>query len=284
MTTLNLKTIGYIFAGIAGATGLGLGIGVIIDSFGVYDKDGFDSNGYDQEGFNRNGFNRQGYDRQGFNRDGFNHLGLDVDGYDRQGFNRDGYDRNGRDKRGFDRDGLDIDGYDRFGRDAEGYRRNGFGSDGFNRAGFDWQGYGRDYYNISGIDRAGHCRQYYSDYLEQLRERLDDAYHQLQNGEFRYALYDARIVMDQALRMIVQHAEGAEDTDDRMLINLKKCENQHLLNDIAFLDRLHSVRRICNANGHELGTEDSMTHNKVHFVIMQIRDLLDSTECSLVTE
>ena len=82
--------------------------------------------------------------------------------------------------------------------------------------------------------------------------------------------------------MLVQHEEGCKDSDDTMLINLKICERKQLLSDSAFLDRLHGVRRICNSNGHELGAEDTLSHNKVYFVVMQIRDLLDVAEQSLV--
>lgn len=288
MLRVNAKAIASVLGGAAGITGLAVGIGALIDACTKYDKDGYDAEGYDREGYSRTGYDhqgrdRQGYDSAGYNREGFNRLGFDVDGYDRQGFDADGYDCSGRDKRGYDRNGFDVDGFDRFGRDAEGYRRNGFGIDGFNREGYDWQGYGRDRYNASGLDRAGHCRQYYSDHIEQLRDRLDEAYQQLQRGEFRYAIYDARVVMEDALRMIVHHSEDADDSDDRMLVNLKICEHKHLLDDNEFLDRLHGVRRICNANGHELDAEETMSHNKVHFVVMQIRDLLDSAEKTLVT-
>lgn len=288
MFRVNAKAIASVLGGAAGITGLAVGIRTLIDACTKYDKDGYDTEGYDREGYSRTGYDhqgrdRQGYDSAGYNREGFNRLGFDVDGYDRQGFDIDGYDRSGRDKRGYDRNGFDVDGFDRFGRDAEGFRRNGFGIDGFNREGYDWQGYGRDRYNASGLDRAGHCRQYYSDHIEQLRGRLDEAYQQLQRGEFRYAIYDARVVMEDALRMIVHHSEGADDSDDRMLVNLKICEHKHLLNNNEFLDRLHGVRRICNANGHELDAEETMSHNKVHFVVIQIRDLLDSAEKTLVT-
>ncbi len=277
--------------GITGGTAsliwLGVTIWDLVEECTKYGKDGFDREGYDREGYNRNGYNRQGRDRQGynaagFNQEGFSRLGFDQEGYDRQGYNADGYNRAGRDKCGYDRNGFDSDGFDRFGRDVDGFHRNGFGIDGFNRAGFDWQGYGRDRYNDKGVDRAGHCRQYYSDQLEQLRGRLDEAYSQLQSGEYRYAVYDARVVMDETLRMLVQHEVGARESDDRMLVNLKICEHKHLLNDPAFLDRLHGVRRICNTNGHELDAEETMSHNKVHFVVMQIRDLLDSAEQALV--
>ncbi len=288
MIKTNIKKIGGLLGWAAGGMGLVYGIISLINGCSKYDKSGYDTEGYDQEGYNRNGYNRQGRDRQGydaagFNREGFNRQGFDVDGYDRQGYDIDGYNRSGRDKRGFDRNGFDVDGFDRFGRDAEGYRRNGFGIDGFNREGFDYHGFDRDRYNNSGFDRAGKCRQYYSDRIEQLRERLDKAYKQLKNGQYCYAIYDARVVMEDALRLIVQHAQGNSETDDGILINLKVCEHKHLLEDNAFLDRLHDVRRICNSNGHELDAESDMSHNTVHFVIMQIRDLLDSAEKTLVT-
>lgn len=289
MFTINWKTVAKVLGGIAGITGIAVVADSLIEEVTKYDRDGYDADGFDRDGYDRSGYNqqgrdRQGYDAAGFNTDGFNRLGFDSEGFDRQGYGADGYDRSGRDRRGFDRDGFDIDGFDRFGRDAEGFRRNGYGLDGFNRDGYDWQGYGRDRYNAAGIDRAGHDRDYYSDHIDQLRGRLDEAYQQLKRGEYRYAVYDARVVMEDALRMIVQHAEGSNDSDDRMLINLKICERKHLLNDNEFLDRLHDVRRICNANGHELDAETGMSHNKVHFVVMQIRDLLDSAEQTLVTQ
>lgn len=284
MFTINWKTVAGVLGGIVGVAGIAVVADSLIEEATKYDRDGYDADGFDRDGYDRSGYNRQGRDRQGydtegFNTDGFNRLGFDSEGFDRQGYGADGYDRSGRDRRGFDRDGFDIDGFDRFGRDAEGFRRNGYGLDGFNRDGYDWQGYGRDRYNA-----AGHDRDYYSDHIDQLRGRLDEAYQQLKRGEYRYAVYDARVVMEDALRMIVQHAEGSNDSDDRMLINLKICERKRLLNDNEFLDRLHDVRRICNANGHELDAETGMSHNKVHFVVMQIRDLLDSAEQTLVTQ
>ncbi len=117
--------------------------------------------------------------------------------------------------------------------------------------------------------------------IEQLRLRLDKAYLQLKNGEYCYAIYDSRVVMDETLRMLVHHEEGTE-TDDRMLANLKICEKKGIFEDNTFLDRLHDVRRICNTNGHEYDAEDGLTHNKVHFVVMQTRDLLDIAEQTLV--
>lgn len=287
MISFGSKMVLGIAGGAVGIAGIAFGLAEIIKESSRYDRDGFDRDGFDRDGYNRSGFNRQGRDRQGYNAagynlEGFNRLGFDQDGFDRQGYDANGYDHTGRDKRGYDRDGFDADGYDRFGRDADGFRRNGFGLDGFNRAGLDWQGYGRDRYNDKGLDRAGHCRQYYSDQLEQLRLRLDEAYQQLKDGGYRYAVYDARVVMDEALRMLVQHEEGRKESDDTMLVNLKICERKQLLKDSAFLDRLHGVRRICNSNGHELDAEDTMSHNKVHFVVMQIRDLLDEAEQKLV--
>lgn len=289
MRTLNRKSIWVIISGIIGAIGTEIGIDAIIDNLSRYDREGYDADGYDREGYNRRGFNRAGFNRQGYNSegydvDGFNRQGYNSDNYDRQGFDFDGFNHDGRDKHGYDRNGYDIDGFDRFGRDAEGYNRKGYDIDGYNRNGYDWRGFGRDKYNDSGTDRAGHNRNYYSEQIKHLRNRLDEGYKQLQSGEYRYAVYDSRVVMEEALRLIVEHSEGEDMLGDKMFVNLKICEHKHLLgNDSDFIDRLHRVRHICNANEHKLNAEDSMTHNKVHFVIMQIRDLLDSAEDALVT-
>ena len=286
MFPTNWKAVAGILGGLAGIAGLVV-VNSLIDEATKYDNDGFDADGYNREGYNRDGYNRQGRDRQGYdangyNIEGFNRQGFDSEGFNRQGYDADGYDRSGRDKRGFDRNGFSRDGFNRRGFDAEGFNRRGYDREGFNRSGYDRFGYGRDYYNASGVDRAGYERSYYCDHIQQLHKRLNDSYRQLQQKEYRYAVYDARIVMEEALRMIVQHALGSNYVDDKMLKNLKICENSHLISDTEFLDRLHSVRRICNANGHELDAEAGMSHNTVHFVVMQIRDLLDIAEQILV--
>lgn len=104
---------------------------------------------------------------------------FDDDGYDRQGFDADGYDRSGRDKRGSTVTAL--------------MWTASIASAGTQKVTVVTasslmvttvkvmtEGYGRDRYNASRLDRAGHCRQYYSDHIEQLRDRLDEAYQQLQ--------------------------------------------------------------------------------------------------------
>lgn len=243
MFNLNYKNVLGIIGGVAL---LGFGIRELIERIS-YDGEGYNKQGYDGEGFDRQGYNSEGYDRRGF----------DVDGYDKNGFN-----------------------WQRC--DAEGFDKQGYGIDGFNREGLDRQGYGRDKYNCSGIDRAGHCRQFYSDRMEQLRCRLDEAYQQLQHNQYRYAIYDARVVMEEALKLLVLHSEGHDEIGDKMSVNLKICENKQLLgDDREFMDRLHSVRHICNANGHELEAEKNTSHKQVYFVIMQIRDLLSSAEGAL---
>ena len=205
-----------------------------------FDKLGFDREGYDRYGFNTDGYNRLGYDIDGFDHNGFDEQGFDCEGYDHQGFTADGYDKNGRDRRGFNRDGFDAEGYDRFGRDADGYYRNGFDRDGFNRAGYDRQGYGRDYYSATGFDRAGRTPRQYVDLLGRLYIRLHDAKRQLDLGEYRYAVNDARLVMEEALRLVVEHAGGVDSTGDCLLENLKICEDRSLLAvEDVFIDRLH---------------------------------------------
>lgn len=271
------KHVAYILACVAAAAGVGIGIDYAVEQKGktvetrrkndVVTKASQDQPWFDTDGFGQDGFNRDGFDREG---------------YDRQGFDADGYDRSGRDERGFDRNGFDPDGFDRYGRDSEGYNRSGFGIDGFNRDGMDRQGYGRNGYDAEGTDRAGNCREYYSEYITRLRERLGDARTQLQGGNFRYALYDTRVAMEEALRLIVQHKQGDVLNDDRLLTCLKICERQGLIPDTEFLNRLHDVRRICNSNGHELTAEENMSFNKVYFVIMQTRDLLDYVEEQLL--
>ena len=245
------------------------------EKFNKYDAEGFDKEGFDKFGYDRNGYNSFGYDKNGF----------DKEGYDENGFDKEGFDREGRNERGYDREGFDKEGYNRRGYDSQGYRRNGFDSEGFNREGIDWQGYFKNGYNQSEVDRAKCDRQYYAGVIKKLRFRLDESYQQLQQGKFRYALYDARTVLEEILRLIVQHTNGVVDGDDSIFENMKICERKRLLgDDMELMTRLHEVRHICNFNGHEFTAEERMNHGKVHFVIMQIKDLLNIAEDILVCE
>ena len=169
--------------------------------------------------------------------------------------------------------------------DKEEYDEKGFSEDGFNRKGVDWQGYSPNGYNQLGVDRAKCDRQYYAGSIKKLRFRLDESYQQLQQGKFRYALYDVRTVLEEILRLIVQHTNGVVDGNDSIFENMKICERKRLLGDDAeLMTRLHTVRHICNFNGHEFMAEERMNHGKVHFAIMQIKDLLNIAEDILVCE
>lgn len=198
-------------------------------------------------------------------------------------YGRDGYDINGYDKTGFNRDGYDAEGYDRKGYDAEGYNRNGFNANGYNRLGFDRHGFDHSQYNASGVDRAGLNKEYYSAIFIKLRSRIGDAYRKMKGHEYRYALQDARTVLEETVRLLVQHSAGTTAVEDNLLANLKKCEKKGLLgSDSEFIDRLHSVRKICNYNGHDIDAEEEMSHDTVHFVVMQTRALLDFAEKALL--
>lgn len=262
----------------------------LVERLGEYDtegfnKEGFDRFGFDRKGFDKLGYNRSGYNALGYNKEGFDIRGFDKDGFDKNGFSKEGFDREGRDKRGYNKEGFDIEGFDRWGYDLDGYRRNGFDREGFNREGVDWQGYFRNGYNQSGVDRAQYDRRYYAGVIRKLRFRLDESYQQLQKGQFRYALYDTRIVLEETLKLIVQHTNGTADGDDSIFENMKICEKQRLLGDDSeLMNRLHEVRHICNYNGHEFTAEENMNHSKVYFVIMQIKDLLNIAEDVLVCE
>jgi len=288
MNNLNGKAILGVAGGVIGSALLAYGVDILVDRLTRYDAQGFDKHGFDKAGYDRYGYNAEGYNRSGYNIDGFDRhgydeQGFDCEGYDRLGYTADGYNRDGLDRSGFNRAGYDMNGFDRYGRDADGYSRSGFSRDGFDREGLDRQGYGRNRYNNAGFDRAGHTAPFYVDYLGKLYLRLNDAKRQLDAGEYRYAIYDARLVLEEALRLVVEHSVGIENSGDKLLENLKICENKQLL-DVGsdFIDRLHGVRGICNATTHEIDASERLSHEKTYFVIMQTRDFLKSAEAVLV--
>ena len=138
-------------------------------------------------------------------------------------------------------------------------------------------------YNLVGRDPAGHTMRYYNYMIRKLRLRLNDACRQISNGEIRYAVYDMRTVMDETLRMIVNHSDGTIGTEQTMIENLYSCENRHLINGSKdFFCSLHRIRIICNGNEHRIDAEKTETGNMVCSSIMMIHELLNKAESVLV--
>lgn len=196
---------------------------------------------YDSEGYDPDGYDRKGYNRQGFNREGY-----DRSGYNLEGFNIKGFDRSGYDQFGFNSKGLDKDGFDK-----------------------------------SGSDKLGLSRTDYQKRLELLLKRWRKAYSQMESGEFEYALYDSRLVMEETLRLIVFHHIGGRLRDDSSLNLLRYCQKNKYLDD-DMIDRLHDVRKSGNVNNHDLLSGQSISPKKIYFVLMQVRDLLTEAKQLLV--
>lgn len=267
--TINLKNLSLILLGVAGTSGIIYGI----DSFSNTKKatDSVSDNNIKLSKHNTLSDDEQSTDSKHSITESKNEQSQPI-------YDSEGYDKDGRDKYGFDRNGYDRSGFNMYGIDHDGFNRKGFDKDGYNREGLDRQGFSRNKYNAFGVDRAGHCHEYYEEYLSLLNNRLEDAYQKMEEREFRYALFDSRVVFDETLRLLVQHYEGITNSEDSMLSNLKTCEYKHLFTDIEFINRLHGVRIICNDNNHKIKSEESLTQNKVYFVIMQVRDLLIEAE------
>lgn len=117
------------------------------------------------------------------------------------------------------------------------------------------------------------------DFIKQLRWRLDEAYQQLQQGQFRYALHDTYAVMREALKLLVQYDNHTEYADNNALVNMKICEQKRLFGgDSKFTHNLYRVLNICRLNEREFSVRDELDDGKVRFAIMQIKDLLNWTE------
>lgn len=137
-------------------------------------------------------------------------------------------------------------------------------------------------YHPFGLNREECDRQDYNRHIKKLRRRLDEAYQQMQLGQFRYAVFDTRTVMEEALKLLILHTNGAEDIDCDFITKLKICEGKQLLGkDLRFIERLHEVFHICNVNENDFAAEETLNHNKVYFAIMQIKDLLNFVESKL---
>lgn len=88
-------------------------------------------------------------------------------------------------------------------------------------------------------------KKYYAENIKRLRYLLDEAYQQMQQGQYRYAVYDADSVMRETLKIMLRYENGGYVMDD-LLMNIKICEQKKLLGtDKDFISRLYDVYHIC---------------------------------------
>ena len=66
-------------------------------------------------------------------------------------------------------------------------------------------------------------KKYYAENIKRLRYLLDEAYQQMQQGQYRYAVYDADSVMRETLKIMLRYENGGYVMDD-LLMNIKICE------------------------------------------------------------
>lgn len=142
----------------------------------------------------------------------------------------------------------------------------------------DSDGYNHFGYNHLGIDKAGYNQQYYMNYCADLYNRKEKAFAQLKNDEYAYALLDARVVMEDSLKLVILHKYGSEAVKSTFFENMVFCEKENMLNmDYDFWNRSHAARKLCNPNLHTLKV-DSLTYSQVHFTIMQSKEILLAAE------
>lgn len=236
---------------------------------------------YDKDGFDKDGYNKHGVDRDGYHRDGYNDEDFDRDGFDRDGYNHKGFDRSGRDKRGYDQNGRNEAGYDRRGYDIEGYDNHGFAEDGFNREDLDCDGFNRHGYNVAGIDRNRKCKEVYEKLFVLLHGYLQKAFTLHKKGEYAYALYEARRVLEETLEQFITHYLGESMLGKTPEENINICYHKRLLSeDVA--QSLHSARRQCNKDPHEIDARDSLDPQTVWTVLLQVESFLEIAENDLI--
>lgn len=125
-------------------------------------------------------------------------------------------------------------------------------------------------------------KKYYAEDIKKLRYLLDEAYQQMQQGQYRYAIYDADSVMRETIKILLRYKNRGYVMDD-LLMNIKICERRKFLGtDKDFISRLYEVYHICGYERQGFNRGKYINHRKVHFVIMQIKDLLNFVEREII--
>lgn len=125
-------------------------------------------------------------------------------------------------------------------------------------------------------------QRYYAEDIKKLRYLLDEAYQQMQQGQYRYAIYDANSVMRETIKILLRYKNRGYAMDD-LFMNIKICERKKLLgSDRDFINRMYEVYHICGCEGQRFNKGKYINHRKVHFVIMQLKDLLNFVEREII--
>lgn len=125
-------------------------------------------------------------------------------------------------------------------------------------------------------------KRYYAEDIKKLRYLLDEAYQQMQQGQYRYAIYDANSVMRETIKILLWYKNRGYAMDD-LLMTIKICERKKLLGaDRDFINRLYEVYHICGCERQRLDKGKYINDRKVHFVIMQLKDLLNFVEREII--
>ena len=132
-------------------------------------------------------------------------------------------------------------------------------------------------YDYFGAEEIEFGNQDYENYLMLLNEHYDKAISQMKQGNLNYALYEIRLIIEVALRLLVSYQKGVDEVDTKMFNNLKICEATQLL-DYGLINRLHTTRKICNMNGHEMSLVKEPCIEDVEFAANQARELMESAQ------
>lgn len=138
----------------------------------------------------------------------------------------------------------------------------------------------KDLISGAGKKRPGaRGKKYDADFIKRLRWRLDEAYQQLQQKQFRYALHDTYAVMRETLEALVRYAGCADYAGKDALAGIKLCERKHLPGkEEIFKSGLYNALGICRVNEQEFIMQDDLNYREVRFAIMQTKDLLNRAE------
>lgn len=105
----------------------------------------------------------------------------------------------------------------------------------------------------------------------------------LNQGSYRYALLNSRIIIDDTLSLLLGHYLGNTYSGAKLSTKLRVCKEHRLLGtDYEFVNGLHGVCKVCNSRLHTIENEHDTTHQQVYFTIMQTQKLLQMAEKKLL--
>lgn len=134
-------------------------------------------------------------------------------------------------------------------------------------------------FDSNGLDAAGHDVEYYKNVIQEMTALSEKAKIQMDNHEYKEALLNVRLTIENGVRCILCHWGVELDKRKKIVADIDSCGNYNLLSS-DMVSKLQSARKHCNDLMHASGVEKQI--NQVFFCYKVSCELIEAIKESVL--